>query len=93
MVDVYSNEQTNLRRRIEADCIGCNRQNQGTNDLTTLSLNELLELRDAVADICGFFTDNSCSDPDCCGGPFYTDEDYQHGSEILAKYGLAPVSG
>lgn len=42
----------------------------------------------ALEDVIGFLTDNSCSDPDCCGGPYYTVDQYDKGVETLADYGL-----
>lgn len=36
----------------------------------------------------GYLTDNSCSDPDCCGGPFYDEQDYTDGIAMLKELGL-----
>jgi hypothetical protein len=53
-----------------------------------IDLNGLQTLRDALGDVIGYLTDNSCSDPDCCGGPFYEREDFQRGCEVLKLHGL-----
>lgn len=52
------------------------------------SINELRELNYAISDILGCLTDNSCSDPECCGGPYYEEEEYTKGLELLEKYEL-----
>lgn len=45
-------------------------------------------LHDALGEIIGYETDNSCSDPDCCGGPFHQFEDYQTAILTLKDFGL-----
>ena len=57
--------------------------------MTTLNLEQLTELLYAMQDVHGYLTDNSCSDPDCCGGPFYTEADYDAAAAIMLKYGLS----
>jgi hypothetical protein len=56
--------------------------------LIELNLSQLKELEYAIADMTGYIGDNSCSDKDCCGGPFYTIDQFDEGAKILAKYGL-----
>lgn len=52
------------------------------------TIKELQELEYALSNVIGYLTDNSCSDPDCCGGPFYTNEDYEEGLNTLFKFGI-----
>lgn len=52
------------------------------------SINELSELNYAISDILGYLTDNSCGDPECCGGPYYEKEEYDNGINLLKAYGL-----
>lgn len=60
----------------------------GGNEMTPITLLQLQILQDAIGDMVGYLTDNSCSDPDCCGGPFYTKECRDRAAKILAEYGL-----
>ena len=53
-----------------------------------LTVYELQELSYALEDVYGYLTDNSCSDPDCCGGPFYEVEQYEEGLKVLEKFGI-----
>jgi len=53
-----------------------------------VTLDDLQRLSDALSDVTGFLTDNSCSDPDCCGGPFYEYRDFEDGLKVLAEFGL-----
>lgn len=53
-----------------------------------LSLNELQELSWAIENLTGYLTDNSCGDPDCCGGPYYDQDQFDDASELLKKYSL-----
>ena len=53
-----------------------------------LTYEEVSELKWALSDIEGYLTDNSCSDPDCCSGPYYTVEDVGQATAILNKFGL-----
>lgn len=57
-------------------------------DNKPLDLDALQNLRNAIDDVVGYLSDNSCSDPDCCGGPYYTEKDYESGLEVLALHGL-----
>ena len=52
------------------------------------TLEELQELQDALNDVIGYLTDNSCGDPDCCGGLYYTSKDYESGLSTLFKFGI-----
>ena len=53
-----------------------------------LDLIDLQNLRDALDDVIGYLTDNSCSDPDCCGGPYYDVESFDAGVSVLKNFGL-----
>lgn len=53
-----------------------------------LTIEKLTELEHAISDAVGFLTDNSCSDPDCCGGPYYTRKEYNEARNTLKKYGI-----
>ena len=53
-----------------------------------LDINELQALYSALGEITGYLTDNSCSDPDCCGGPFYELSEFDAGVDMLEQYGL-----
>jgi len=53
-----------------------------------LNLTQLQELKWAIDYVVGYETDNSCSDPDCCGGPYYEREDYLECLETLKKFGI-----
>lgn len=57
--------------------------------MIALNLEQLTELLYAMQDVHGYMTDNSCGDPDCCGGPFYTEAGYDAAAEIMHKYGLS----
>lgn len=52
------------------------------------TVSELQELKEALSDVIGYLTDNSCGDPDCCGGPYYTSEEYESGLNTLFKFGI-----
>lgn len=56
--------------------------------MKTVNIDDLNILYYALSDVIGFITDNSCGDPDCCGGPFYDDEQYEDGLKVLANFGL-----
>jgi hypothetical protein len=58
----------------------------------TLGIYELNQLRNALDDILGYLTDNSCGDPDCCGGPYYSSSYFDSGAEVLRNFGLEAVS-
>jgi hypothetical protein len=49
---------------------------------------ELNKLRWALDDIIGYLSDNSCGDPECCGGPYYELQEYNDGLKMLAEYGI-----
>lgn len=57
--------------------------------MTTLNLDQITELLYAMQEVHGYLTDNSCSDPDCCGGPFYTEAAFDAAAAIMLKYGLS----
>lgn len=52
------------------------------------TLEGLQELQDALSDVIAYLADNSCGDPDCCDGPYYTKEEYERGLGILFKFGI-----
>lgn len=54
-------------------------------------LKELTEIKYALDDIHGYETDNSCSDPDCCGGPYYTIEQFEDAKIVLSRHGIEYV--
>lgn len=53
-----------------------------------LNIAELNALRFALDDVIGYLADNSCGDPECCGGPFYEREDFAGGVKTLESFGL-----
>lgn len=53
-----------------------------------LNINELNSLRFALDDVIGYLADNSCGDPDCCGGPYYERADFEGGVCVLNQFGL-----
>lgn len=53
-----------------------------------ISWNDLDQLSWAIGNVLGYLSDNSCNDPDCCGGPFYDRQDYVDGVELLRDYGI-----
>lgn len=53
-----------------------------------IDLTELQELQWAIDYVVGYETDNSCGDPECCGGPYYEREDYLESLKTLKKFGL-----
>lgn len=56
--------------------------------MTVLDINDLNRLTHALQDVLGYLGDNSCGDPDCCGGPYYEREQYDEGLKVMADYGL-----
>lgn len=56
--------------------------------MVKLTYEEVSELGQALQDIEGYLTDNSCTDPECCGGPYYTVEDVRNANVVLNKFGL-----
>jgi hypothetical protein len=59
-----------------------------TDQLRNININQLNALHQACSDMLGYLSDNSCSDPDCCGGPYYEKEDFEHGQDTLRTFGL-----
>lgn len=57
-------------------------------DIAPITWDQLYELANAIEQITGYASDNSCGDPDCCGGPFYEKKDFDRAEELLASYGL-----
>lgn len=53
-----------------------------------LSLEAAQEVSYAIDYIIGHATDNSCADPDCCGGPYYDDATAAEYAEILLAWGI-----
>lgn len=53
-----------------------------------LTWDEIHTLADALDDLTGYVSDNSCTDPDCCDGPYFTREDFDAAERVLARYGL-----
>lgn len=53
-----------------------------------LTISEINALKWAVDDVLGYLSDNSCSDPDCCGGPFYEIEQFRDGVKVMEGFGL-----
>lgn len=56
--------------------------------MSTIREEDLQSLSWALDNVHGYLTDNSCSDPDCCGGPHYSEEEYQEGLVTMARFGL-----
>ena len=56
--------------------------------MTTLTFAQLSDLADAIGNITGYLSDNSCGDPDCCGGPFFDKDQYDEGLKMLESFGL-----
>jgi hypothetical protein len=56
--------------------------------LRKINIDDLNALANDIPQMLGYLTDNSCGDPDCCGGPFYTTEDFDQGVATLARFGL-----
>lgn len=53
-----------------------------------LTWDDINALRNALDDLIGYVADNSCSDPDCCGGPYYEKADFERAEALLAEYGI-----
>lgn len=53
-----------------------------------LNIYELQALQYSIDYVVGYLTDNSCSDPDCCGGPCYEHDDYIKDIEKLKEFGI-----
>lgn len=54
-----------------------------------LTVDQLSALQYALGDVVGYLTDNSCGDPDCCGGPYYEEAAFNEGIALMAQYGLS----
>lgn len=46
------------------------------------------ELYNVLDNIIVYETDNSCGDPECCGGPWVTREQYKAAVELLQEFGI-----
>ena len=53
-----------------------------------MKLEQLRDIAEAINNIVGYETDNSCGDPECCGGPYYEIEDYQAAIVFLWRFGI-----
>ncbi len=53
-----------------------------------INISDLNNLQHALSDIIGYLSDNSCGDPECCGGPYYEKSDFERGEATLASFGL-----
>lgn len=53
-----------------------------------INLDDLQRLQWAISDVVGFETDNSCGDPECCGGPLYDHDEFADGLKVMAEFGL-----
>ena len=56
--------------------------------MKVLTWDELAGLQNALSDLTGYIGDNSCSDPDCCGGPYFSRAEFETAEQVLAGYGL-----
>ena len=54
--------------------------------MTEEEINELIHLRDAIDTVLGYISDNSCGDPECCGGPYYSDEEFVIAKSVVENY-------
>jgi hypothetical protein len=54
--------------------------------MTDDEINELIHLRDAIDTVLGYISDTSCGDPECCGGPYYSDEEFVIAKDIVENY-------
>ena len=53
-----------------------------------IDINDLNRINHALADVIGYLSDNSCGDPECCGGPYYEEGHFDDGVAILEEYGF-----
>jgi hypothetical protein len=60
----------------------------GAQQMTLINIDQLNALRQACDDILGYLSDNSCSDPECCGGPYYDHDDFERGQDTLRTLNL-----
>lgn len=56
--------------------------------VTDIDVAQLNAIQQAASDMLGFLSDNSCGDPECCGGPYYEKADFERGDELLRSLGL-----
>ena len=56
--------------------------------MISVDLNQLQMIQHAISDIVEYETDNSCGDPECCGGPWGSKEASDEGIDLLRKYGI-----
>jgi hypothetical protein len=56
--------------------------------MVDIDLAQLNAIQQAASDMLGFLSDNSCGDPECCGGPYYEKADFERGDELLRSLGL-----
>ena len=56
--------------------------------MVKLTLEDAQKLKEALYTIVDYLTDNSCGDPDCCSGPYYTFDDFENSNKVLNLYGL-----
>lgn len=54
--------------------------------MTDDEINELIHLRDAIDTVLGYISDTSCGDPECCGGPYYSDEEFVIAKDVVENY-------
>ena len=54
--------------------------------MTDEEINELIDLRDAIDTVLVYISDNSCGDPECCGGPYYSDEEFIIAKDVVENY-------
>jgi hypothetical protein len=54
--------------------------------MTDEEICELNILRQAIDDVLGYLSDNSCGDPDCCGGPYYTHDEFEAGMQVINSF-------
>jgi hypothetical protein len=59
-----------------------------TDECRNINIDQLYALYNACIDMLGYLGDNSCSDPECCGGPLYEKKDFEHGQDTLRTFGL-----
>lgn len=53
-----------------------------------MTLDTLQELGFAIDYVVGWEMDNSCGDPDCCGGPYISWETYSNALATLERFGI-----
>jgi hypothetical protein len=48
-----------------------------------MTYDDLNNIKQCIDTCFGYLTDNSCGDPECCGGPYYEYEDFLDARRIL----------